>query len=320
MADTKLVTVFGGSGFVGKYIVRALAERGYRVRIAMRRPHIGMDLKVLGNVGQIQLMQANLRFPNSIARAVEGADAVVNCVGLLFEAGRQNFEALHVDGVETIAKAAAAAGIVNVVHVSAIGADKDSESEYARTKAQGEAVLREHVPSASILRPSIIFGREDEFFNKFAAMAGMAPALPLIGGGKTKFQPVYVADVASAAAKLISDGADGGTYELGGPREYTFKELLQFTLETIDKKRLLAPLPWPVAKAMGFAGELAGALPLIEPFLTRDQVILLQEDNVVADDAKGFAELGITPDALEAIVPTYLARYRKYGQFHESRA
>ena len=315
--QTRLVTVFGGSGFVGRYVVRALAEKGFRVRVALRRPHTAQDLKVMGRVGQIQLFQANLRFKDSVASAVEGADAVVNCVGLLFEAGAQNFEALHVQGAKVIAEAASAAGMSNMVHVSAIGADVDSASDYSRTKGEGENAVLAAMPKAAILRPSIIFGPEDDFFNKFAAMAGMAPALPLIGGGKTLFQPVYVADVADAVASLIAKGSAGQTYELGGPQTYTFKALLKYVLETIDKKRLLAPLPWPVAGAMGFMGELSGALPFIAPFLTRDQVTNLREDNVVDPEAKSFADLGIVPEALEAIVPTYLGRYRKYGQFHE---
>lgn len=315
--ETRLVTVFGGSGFVGRYVVRELASRGFRVRVALRRPHVAQDLKVMGRVGQIQLMQANLRFKASIARAVEGADAVVNCVGLLFESGPQNFKSLHVQGARAIAEAAKTAGITNAVHISAIGADKDSDSDYARSKAHGEAAVREALPGAAILRPSIIFGPEDDFFNKFAAMAQMSPALPLIGGGKTVFQPVYAQDIAKAAAQIITAGSAGQTYELGGPGTYTFKALLAYILETIDKKRILAPLPWPIASALGFAGELSGALPFITPFLTRDQVTTLKTDNVVSADAAGFDALGIRPEALEAIVPTYMERYRKYGQFHE---
>ncbi|WP_017931444.1 complex I NDUFA9 subunit family protein [Robiginitomaculum antarcticum] len=315
--ETRLVTVFGGSGFVGRYIVRALAARGYRVRVALRRPHTAPDLKVMGRVGQIQLMQANLRFKASIEQAVDGADAVVNCVGLLFESGAQNFKSLHVQGARSIAEAAKAAGITNAVHISAIGADEDSGSDYARTKALGEAAVRGALPGAAILRPSIIFGPEDEFFNKFAKMAQMSPALPLIGGGRTLFQPVYAEDVAKAVTRIITAGSAGQTYELGGPGTYTFKELLAYVLNVIDKKRILVPLPWPVAMAMGFAGELSGALPVITPFLTRDQVTNLKTDNIVGEQAQGFDALGIQPEALEAIVPTYLERYRKYGQFHE---
>lgn len=312
-----LVTVFGGSGFLGKHVVRALVAKGYRVRVPMRRPHIGMDLRVIGNVGQVQLMQSNLRFEKSVQRAVEGSDAVINLVAVLYEAGQQSFEALHVRGAETLAKAVAAEGITNFVHVSAIGADKDSQSDYARTKGEGEEIVREHVPTADILRPSIIFGIEDEFFNRFASMAQLSPALPLIGGGKTKFQPVYVADVADAIARRVEAEVSAQTYELGGPQTYSFKELLQFMLQTIGKKRLLVPVPWFAANMMGFGGEMVGALPFLEPFLTRDQVKNLKSDNVVAQDAKGFAELGITPETIEAIVPSYLIKYRKYGEFHQ---
>ncbi len=312
-----LVTVFGGSGFLGKHVVRSLVAQGYRVRVPMRRPHTGMDLKVIGGVGQVQLMQANLRFEESVARAVEGADAVINLVAVLYEEGQQKFEALHVKGAETVAKAVASAGIINFVHVSAIGADTESKSDYARTKGEGETLVRQHVPTADIIRPSIIFGTEDAFFNRFAAMAQLAPALPLIGGGQTKFQPVYVCDVADAIAKRIVAGASAETYELGGPRVYSFKELLQFMLEVIGKKRLLVPVPWFGANMMGFFGEMSGALPFVAPFLTRDQVTNLKKDNVVADDVKSFADLGIVPETIEAIVPSYLVKYRKYGEFHQ---
>jgi NADH dehydrogenase len=312
-----LVTVFGGSGFLGKHVIRALVAEGYRVRVPMRRPHTGMDLKVIGGVGQVQLMQANLRFEKSVARAVEGADAVINLVAVLYEEGQQSFEALHVRGAETVAKVAATAGVTNVVHVSAIGADKDSESDYARTKGEGEDYMRHHVPTVDIMRPSILFGQEDEFFNRFAALSQLAPALPLIGGGHTKLQPVYVGDVAEAIVKKIVKGSDGKTYELGGPRIYSFKELLVYMLEIIAKKRFLVPVPWFGANLMGFAGEMSGALPFVAPFLTRDQVRNLKYDNVVADNALSFSDLGISPETVEAIVPHYLVKYRKYGEFHQ---
>lgn len=314
-----LVTVFGASGFLGRYVVRALTARGWRVRAAVRNPHTAHELKVIGDVGQVQLMQANLRFPYSVARAVEGADAVINLVGVLFEAGRQTFESLHVNGSDVIGDACAAAGIRNVVGVSAIGANAESESDYARTKGEGENVLREHVPTADILRPSILFGPEDDFFNRFAGLTSFAPALPLIGGGKTKFQPAYVEDVANAVAISVTRGTTGETYELGGPNVYTFKALLQFVLDTIDKKRFLAPVPWFAANMMGFGGELSGALPFVKPFLTRDQVENLKVDNVVSETAKGFEAFDIRPETIEAIVPSYLSKYRKYGQFHEKR-
>jgi len=315
-----LVTVFGGSGFLGKHVVRALAKEGWRIRVLLRSPHTAQELKVIGNVGQIQLMQANIRFPKSVERAVEGSDAVINLVALLFEQGKQSFESVHVRGAETLAAAAREAGIHNFVQVSAIGADAESDSDYARTKGEAEAAVRAAVPSADIMRPSILFGPEDDFFNRFAAMAQMMPALPLMGGGETKMQPVYAGDVAEAIAKVVSQGTSGKTYELGGPQSYSFKELMQFTLTTIDRKRFLVPVPWFAAHIMGFIGEISGYAPFVKPFLTRDQVKNLKVDNVVADDAIGFSELGIKLETMEAMVPSYLGRYRKYGQFHERRS
>ena len=315
-----LVTVFGGSGFVGKYVVRALCREGWRVRVAARRPHTCQDLKVMGNVGQVQLMQANIRFPKSVERAVEGADAVVNLVAVLFEDGKQSFKSLHVKGAGVVAEAAARAGITNYVQMSSIGANVDSDSDYARTKGLGEQAVKTALPSADIMRPSIIFGEEDDFFNRFAKMAQFAPALPLIGGGHTKFQPAYVGDVADAIAKVMGQGTTGEIYELGGPSVHSFKCLLNFMLESIDRKRLLLPVPWFGANIMGAVGDLSGIIPFVSPFLTKDQVTNLKTDNIVADDAKGFPELGIETETIEAIVPYYLQRYRKYGQFHEKNA
>ena len=312
-----LVTIFGGSGFIGKYVVRALVQDGWRVRIAMRRPHTGLDLKVIGNLGQVQLVQANLRFPESVARAVDGSTAVVNLVALLHESGKQTFKALHVEGAETIAQACAANGIKNLTHISALGADPESNSDYARTKGEGEALIRKHVPSANILRPSIVFGPEDNFFNQFAAMTSFSPALPLIGGGQTKFQPIYAGDVGEAVATCLRSTAQGETYALGGPETYTFKELLEFVLTTIDRKRLLAPLPWFVANIIGFAGEVSATVPFVAPFLTRDQVKLLKTDNIVPEDMKSAQDLGLELETIESIVPQYLGRYRHHGQFHE---
>lgn len=311
-----LVTVFGGSGFLGKHVVRALVKDGWRVRVPARRPHTAQDLRVIGNVGQVQLVQANIRFKNSVIRAVEGSDAVINLVSILFPKGKQRFESVHLSGAENLVDAIKAAGVTNVVHVSAIGADKDSASDYARTKGEAEALLKDGVPSLDIVRPSIIFGPEDNFFNRFAKMASMSPALPLIGGD-TKFQPVYAGDVAEAIAKLVGGGTNGETYELGGPRVYSFKELLKFILEATDRKRLLLPVPWIGAGALGMVGEITGALPFVDPFLTRDQVQNLKLDNIAAPDAKGFKELGIELETIESIVPPYLERFRKYGQFHE---
>ncbi len=318
-SNSKLVTVFGASGFLGRYVIRAMVAKGWRVRAAVRNPHIVPELKVIGNVGQVQMVQANLRFPESVAQAIEGADAVINLVSVLFESGRQTFEAINVDGPDIIGAACAEAGVTNLVHVSAIGADVDSESDYARTKGEGEHRLLEHVLSADIHRPSIIFGIEDEFFNRFASLAAFAPALPLIGGGQTKLQPVYVDDVAKAISESVSRGTTGQIYELGGPRGYSFKELLKFILGIIDKKRLLLPVPWFAANIMGVMGELSGALPFVKPFLTRDQVKNLKVDNLVSDDAVGFEAFGIKPKTIEAIVPDYLSKYRKYGEFYEKR-
>lgn len=318
----EMITVFGASGFIGRYVVRALAKAGYRVRAATRRPHLANDLRPMGVVGQIQLVQANLRDRDSIARAIDGADGVINLVGILFEDGRQNFDALQARGAGAIAEAAKAAGITRMVQISAIGADADSDSKYARTKALGEQAVRAAIPEAVILRPSIVFGTEDEFFNKFADMARFAPALPLIGGGKTKFQPVWSADVAAAAvAALESAEARGRTYELGGPNVYSFKELMEFILATIRRKRLLIPVPFLAAGGLGLFGEITGKLPFVQPFLTRDQVKLLKKDNVVGasgEDVGVIADLGVDPETVEAIVPGYLARYRKGGQFSEA--
>lgn len=315
-----LVTVFGGSGFVGRQVVRALVRDGWRVRVPMRRPHLGQDLRVFGMVGQVQLVQANLRFPRSVEAALDGADACVNLVALLHESGRQTFDALHVNGADTIAKACAARGITNLAHVSAIGANAAAKSDYSRTKAEGEVRIRAHVPTATILRPSIIFGEGDSFFTRFASLALKSPALPLIGGGETRFQPVFVGDVADAVAAVIQRGAMGETYELAGPQTYSFAELMRFVLDTIDRRRFLVPVPWFAAGPMGFAGEVSGALPFVEPFLTRNQVEDLKVDNIASGDHPGFEALGITPDTIEAIVPDYLERFRKYGQFHDMRS
>lgn len=314
-----LVTVFGGSGFVGTHLVKALVKDGWRVRVPMRRPHVGQSLKVIGNVGQVQLVQANIRFEQSVADAIEGSDAVINLVAVLSEAGKQNFQSLHVRGAETVARLSAGVRIANYVHMSSLGADANGLSEYARTKAAGEALVRDHVPSADIMRPSIIFGPKDKFFNRFAAMALLSPFLPLIGGGKTRFEPVYVGDVAEAIAKSVNQATAGRTYELGGPRTYSFRGLLRFTLDTIDRKRLLVPVPWFVARTLGVVGEMCGGLPLIDPFLTRDQVQSLKTDNIVSEGAKTLDDLAIRRETIEAIVPTYLWRYRRYGRFHEHR-
>ena len=253
-----LVTVFGGSGFLGRYAVRALAKEGWRIRVVMRRPHLAPELRVMGDVGQIELVQGNLRHSDSLAEALQGAHAAVNLVGLLFEAGRQRFHALHVEGAAAVAKAAADAGALRFIQVSAIGADANSKAVYARTKAQGEAAVRAAFPMATILRPSVLFAEEDDFFNRFAGMAAIAPALPLIGGGGTQFQPVYAGDVGAAIASTIKmDQTAGRTFELGGPGVYTFKALMEMILRETGHRRLLLPLPFAVAEPMGVVAGLA---------------------------------------------------------------
>lgn len=318
----EMITVFGASGFIGRYVVRALAKAGYRVRAATRRPHLAHELKPMGVVGQIQLVQANLRNADSVARAVEGASGVINLVGILYQDGKQTFDSLQSEGAKLVAEKAAEAGVERFVQISAIGADATSPSKYARTKALGEQAVRAALPGATILRPSIVFGTEDQFFNKFADMARFAPALPLIGGGQTKFQPVWCADVADATLNALeSEEARGKTYELGGPEVYSFKELMDFILTTIRRKRLLVPVPFFAASGLGLFGEISAALPFVQPFLTRDQVTLLKKDNIVGisgEEAGTLADLGIEPETVEAIVPGYLVRYRRGGQFSEA--
>jgi uncharacterized protein YbjT (DUF2867 family) len=311
-----LVTVFGGSGFIGAQVVRALAKRGLRVRAAMRRPGRGYRLRMLGDVGQIEVAQANVRVPDSVARAMAGAQACVNLVGLLSEHGRQRFQSVHAMGARNIAEAAAAEGVGRFVQVSSIGAAPDALSKYARTKAQGEAAVRELIPTATILRPSIVFGPEDGFFNRFARMAATSPipVLPLIGGGKTRFQPVFVGDVAAAVAHCLLDPATAGrVFELGGPEVYSFEALMRLILKTIERRALLVPIPFAIAELMGAAGDLQAML--MPPVLTTDQVAALRTDNVVSPGAVGLGALGVTATALEPILPTYLNRYRKGGQY-----
>ncbi len=309
-----LVSVFGGSGFIGRQTVRALAKRGHRIRVAVRNPGGAYRLRMLGDVGQVQIVQANLRNPASIARALDGAQACVNLVGVLYETGRQAFQSVHAMGSRNVAEAAAAQGITSFVQMSALGADPDSASKYARTKAMGEAAVREVMPTATILRPSVVFGAEDAFLNKFAAMATLSPGLPLVGGGQTRFQPVFVADVAAAIAAALTDpAAMGRAYELGGPGIYTFKQLMELVLRETGRKRLLLPLPFPLATLIGTLSQFSA--PLFPPVLTADQVELLRHDNVVTPGAPGLAELGIEATAVEPVVATYLYRYRKGGQY-----
>lgn len=312
-----LVTVFGGSGFVGTQVVRALARRGWRVRVAVRRPGRAWDLKPQGDVGQIQAVRCDVTDPVMIAEALKGADAVVNLVGILHETPSRKFQALHVEASRAIAEAAQAAGIGRLVQMSAIGADANSPSAYARTKAEAEAAVRAVRPDAVIIRPSVVFGAGDDFLNKFAAMAGYAPALPLIGGGRTKFQPVYVGDVAEAIARAVADrDAAGRAFELGGPAVWTFEDILKLVLRETHKSRLLLPIPFPVARLIGAFAQLTAFVGLA-PMLTRDQVLMLQVDNVVAPGAEGLSALGVEPTGLEAVAPSYLWRYRPGGQFAE---
>jgi uncharacterized protein YbjT (DUF2867 family) len=318
----KIVTVFGGSGFLGRQVVRALCRQGWRVRVAMRRPHLGGDARLAGDVGQVQLVQANVRNRNSIKRALENANAVVNLVAVLYERGSQTFNGTIALGARNIAQLAAEAGIKKLVYVSAIGASADSRSGYARAKAQAEASTLEAVPTATILRPSIMFGPEDGFFSRFARMSRLTPILPLIGGS-TKFQPVHVGDVADAvAAALAKPEAQGQTYELGGPRTYTMKEMLQYITRTIDRPRVLLPIPMLFAAPLGYTiGALSKLNPFFGPPLTGDQVQMLKDDNIVAPGARTIQDLGVTTlETVETIVPTYLWRHRPHGQFHAIRS
>ena len=314
-----LVTVFGGSGFVGTQAVRCLAKAGWRIRVAVRNPNLAYRMRLLGDVGQIDVVQANVRDVPSLERALEGATASLNLVGLLFETGRQGFSSVHVEGARNIAEAARTCGVARLVQMSALGADPESPALYARTKAQAEAAVRAVYPDAVIVRPSIVFGSGDGFFERFAGMAQMSPALPLIGGGTTKFQPVFVGDVGQALARIVaSPDAAGQTYELGGPVAYSFKDLMEKLLAEIGLRRALVPLPFPVASLIGKLGELTTFL--MKPPITSDQVELLKTDNVVSGACPGLAELGITPTTLEAVLPTYLYRYRKGGQYADQSA
>jgi len=311
-----LVTVYGGSGFLGRAVVRALAKRHYRIRVAVRRPELAGHLQPLGRVGQIHAVQTNIRHGGSVEAAAQGADVLINLVGILAEGGRQKFNAVHRDGSEKIALAASAHG-ARVVHVSAIGADENSPSSYARSKAEAETLVRSAVPDAIIMRPSIMFGPEDTFFNRFGAMAVFAPALPLIGGGVNRMQPVFAGDVAEAIAHAVDGRATAGTtYELGGPDILTFKELMEITLKTIERKRVLLPLPFPLARLAATFLQFAPGAPL-----TPDQVEMLKVDNVVSEQAKierrTLEGLGIGMESIAAIVPTYLWRFRRTGQFRQ---
>ena len=314
---TKLVTIYGGSGFVGRYISWHLARRGWRIRVAVRRPNEALFVRPYGVVGQVEPVFCNIRDDASVASVMTEADAVVNCVGVLAEDGRNSFDAVQAEGAGRIARLAAERGITRMVHLSAIGADAASDSGYARSKAAGEAAVLSALPDAVILRPSLVFGTEDKFFNRFASMARFGPILPVVGAA-TRFQPVYVDDVARVAVKGVEGEIPGGIYELGGPEVATFRELMQKMLGVIQRRRMILNVPFWAAGLQASALDLAGKVSLglwSNDVLTRDQVRLLGRDNVVAPGAKGFAELGIEPTAMESVLESYLYRYRPHGQY-----
>ena len=316
----KIVTVFGGSGFLGRHVVRALAQRGYRIRIAVRRPDLAGYMQPMGNVGQIMPLQANVRDAASVDRAIAGSHAVVNLIGILYETRKQSFTAVHRDGAKTIAEACAKASIEQFIQISAIGADVNAQSAYAKSKGEGEKAVLAAYPDAVILRPSLLIGNEDDFFNKFAQMGRLSPFLPLVGGGRTKFQPAFVGDVAEVVARGVDGSLKAGTvYELGGPDVKSFKALLEMLMDETRQRRLLLPIPYFAANLMGAVFE-----KLPKPMLTRDQVTLLKKDNIVSEaaekDGRTFKGLHMNPMAIEAVIPTYLWSYRATGQYEENRA
>jgi uncharacterized protein YbjT (DUF2867 family) len=310
-----LVTVFGGSGFVGRHVVRALAKRGYRIRVAVRRPDLAGFLQPIGNVGQISFAQANLRYKDSVRAAVEGADHVVNCVGVLNDCSRNGFNAVHELGAKLVAEATKSVG-ATLTHISAIGADAKSPSAYARSKARGEASVRDIVADAVILRPSVVFGPEDDFFNKLGGMVARLPFLPLIGGGETKFQPVYVDDVAQAVVRSVDGQLSANTYELGGPEVLSFRDCLEKVVAATYREARYVSLPFGVASLIG---SISSLIPLVKPAITNDQIQLLKSDNVVSSDAvkNGYTlqSMGIAPVSVDAVLPNYMVRYREQGQF-----
>jgi len=325
----RLATVFGGSGFLGRYIVRALVHEGWRIRVAVRRPDLAAFLQPIGGVGQIQPVQANLRFPDSIAAAIEGATAVINAAGVKAQSGAQTYQAVHVEGARALAKAASAARVSAYVHVSGIGANSKSASPYIASKGLGEQATREAFPLAVVMRPSVVFGPEDEFFNRFAALACHLPALPLLGGGRTRLQPVYVGDVAQAVAAALSGLAQPGlAYELGGPRIMTLREAAELALRAIDRRRPLIGMPLGPSRWIGASTEFAskatfGLFPRLLT-TTRDEVDLLASDNVVSAEAEAegrtLGALGVQPQAVEAVIPSYLTRFRRTGQYEVLRS
>lgn len=318
---SKLVTIYGGSGFIGRYIARRMAKRGWRVRVAVRKPNEAVFVRPYGVVGQVEPVFCNIRDDDSVREVMRGADAVVNCVGVLAETGKNTFDAVQAEGPERIARIAAELGVERLVHISAIGADERSGSAYARTKALGEQGVLRHMPGAVILRPSVVFGPEDGFFNRFARMAGFGPVLPVVGA-ETKFQPVFVDDVAEAAARGATGEAEPGIYELGGPDVDTFRELMQMMLGIILRRRMIVNVPFWMARIMGAGFDLVARLSfgLLRGPITVDQVKQLRRDNVVADSARGFDALGIQPQSMEALLPDYLWRFRPTGQYDAIKA
>jgi len=319
---SKLVTIHGGSGFVGRYITRRMAAEGWRVRVAVRRPNEALHVKPYGTPGQVEPVFCNIRDDASVRAVTRGADAVINCVGTFDRGGRNNYHAVQDEGATRVARIAAEQGVARFVHLSAIGADADSPSGYARTKAAGEAGILAHMPEAVILRPSIVFGREDQFFNRFARMARFSPVLPVVGA-ETRFQPVFVDDLAKAAVMGALGTARPGIYELGGREIETFRGLMRLMLRTIRRRRLIANIPFGIAMVMAYGMELVQTVTFgfVPPQITRDQVRSLRVDNVVADGQRGFDDLGIEPTAMEAVLPEYLWRFRSSGQYeaiHES--
>jgi uncharacterized protein YbjT (DUF2867 family) len=325
--NDRLVTVFGGSGFIGRHVVRALVKLGWRVRVAVRRPDLANFLQPIGTVGQINAVQANLRYPQSVAAALIGAEAAVNAVGIGGQRGAQTFDAVHVEGARAIAEAAAAGG-AGLVHISGIGADANSSSPYIASKGLGELATREAAPDAVILRPSTVFGPEDRLLNRFGVLARYSPLLPLFGGGMTKLQPVYVGDVAAAVGRALDGEATlGATYELGGPEQMTLRELVEFVCRTTERRPILLNIPFGLASMLAGATEVADRISfgLFPKALatTRDEIALLHSDNVVSPEATvaglTLAGLGITPEGVEAIAPSYLYRFRRTGQYENSR-
>ena len=313
---SKIVTIYGGSGFVGRYIARRLAKAGWRIRVAVRHPNEAMHVKSYGAVGQVEPVLCNIRDDASVAQVMHGAEAVVNCVGTFDRGGKNNFDAVQHEGAARIARLAAAEGVERLVHISAIGADEEADTLYAQSKGKGEAAIREHFPTAVILRPSVVFGAEDQFFNRFAGMSRLGPVLPLVGAD-TRFQPVYVDDVAAAAVQGVEGRAEPGVYELGGPETRSFRDLIREMLHVIRRRRLIVNIPFFAARPMAFMSEIMSLLTggLIPAQITRDQVQGLRHDNVVSEGARTLADLGIEATSMETVLPDYLWRFRPSGQY-----